>query len=403
MLINPNLKNKFRGALCQYSRYLVLLCFFVSIFVVFGVPLMAQATTLYFLPQSQTIYQDNSFIVELRIDTGEQEINVVKAELIFPEDSLEFIEFNKGGSILILWPEEPEISDNKISFIGGLPSGFKGQGLLARIIFKTKKVSQAKIDFIKENCHILLNDGKGTADSLIFLEADYQIIKKPENLIKISSSSHPDQYRWSRSNTLYLHWDLIEGAEYSYLLSQDPLAQPDNIADQPEGDLLWVGDMEYANLDDNIYYFTLKEKLPNKDWSETVSYRAMIDATAPEEFDLKIGQEPAMFEGKYFLSFNTTDKTSGIAYYEIKEGKGEFKKAVSPYVLEDQNLRSKIVARAVDQAGNERTAEYLPPEKPLPWQIIILILIGAGIILWIVKKSKIKNEKNSFSPIFFNF
>jgi hypothetical protein len=46
--------------------------------------------------------------------------------------------------------------------------------------------------------------------------------------------------------------------------------------------------------------------------------------------------------------------------------------------------------KAVDKAGNERIAEYVPPQKPFPLLIIIPILVGAGIGYWFYRKSKFK-------------
>ena len=353
----------------------------------------ALAATLYLMPQSQDIFQGETFIAEIRIDTAEEEINVIEANLEFPPALFEVLNVSKGGSILNLWPTEPFFSnsDGRISLMGGIPGGFKGQGMVAQITFRGKELGKAILNF-KETSQVLLNDGEGTQDDLDFLEGNYEIIQMPEGLPKISSKSHPDQNKWFNNNTLHLRWDLAEGAEYSYILSRDATAQPDDIPDRPEGKLQWMGDMEFANLEDGIYYFFLRQKLPGEEWSPKISFRSMVDATSPEKFQAEIGQDPSVFEGKYFLGFSTTDKTSGVDYYEVKEGKGDFKKAQIPYLLEDQTLRSKIVVRAVDKAGNEQISEILPPKEPVPYLLIVSILIGLGIlisaIIWLLKKKR---------------
>ncbi|MCK4354831.1 four helix bundle protein [Candidatus Parcubacteria bacterium] len=371
-----------------------ILFFFISLFSIFYIliPLSASAAFLYLMPQSQTVYQDDSFILEMRLDSESKEINTVKVDLKFPSNFLEVVDIAKGGSILTLWPKEPTVSNNRISFLGGVPGGFNGDGIIGKIIFKGKKISKAKVNF-EETCQVLLNDGKGTLDSLTFLEANCQVIKKPEFLPIISSTTHPDQNKWFKSNNLHLRWNLIKEAQYSYLLSHDPLAEPDEIPDKPEGELIWMGDMKYKGLEDGIYYFTLKQKISDEAWSERVSYRVMIDSTAPEQFSLEIAQDTSIFEGKYFIVFQSLDKQAGIDCYEIKEGEREWKRAESPYLLEDQTLQSIIKAKAVDKAGNERIAEYVPemPEKAFPYQIILIIL-GLAIIGWYAI-SKIKYKK----------
>ena len=368
-------------------NFKILLIVFTFSFLFF--PLLSKATNLYLMPQSQTVYRGDSFIVEVRINTKDEEINAVEVGLTFPADALEVVDFSKGNSILTLWPAEPELQKREISFLGGVPGGFNGEGLLAKISFLGKEIRKSEISF-KENSQVLLNDGQGTPAKLSLLEGNYEIIKKPEGLPIISSRSHPDQDKWFKKKTLHLHWDLIEEAQYSYLLSYDPLAQPDESPDRPEGELIWMGDMKYEGLEDGIYYFSLKQKLPDKDWSQPLSYRVMIDATSPEVFRLEIGQDPSIFEGKYFLSFTTTDKASGLDYYEIKEGKRDWEKVSSPYLLENQSLGKQIIVRAYDKGGNYREAEIKPSYK-ISWQdglYLILILIGMGAIWWILKKTK---------------
>jgi hypothetical protein len=350
-------------------------------------PWFSEGAAIYLMPQSQNIYQGDYFIVEVRINTEDEEINAAEISLTFPRDLLEAVDFSKGNSILQLFATEPKIQEGEISFLGGVPGGFNGEGLLAKINFLGKEIGKSEISF-KEDSQVLLNDGQGTPAELSFSEGNYEIIKKPEGLPPISSRTHPDQNKWFQKKTLHLHWDLIEGAQYSYLLSYDPLAEPDESPEKPEGELIWMGDMEYEGLDDGIYYFSLKQKLPDEDWSLPLSYRAMIDTTPPEAFILEIGQDPSLFEGKYFLSFATQDKMSGIDYYEIKEGKRDFKKATSPYLLEDQSLGKKVIVRAFDKAGNYQEAEIKPSYK-MTWQdglYLILILVGMGVIGWILKK-----------------
>lgn len=124
------------------------------------------------------------------------------------------------------------------------------------------------------------------------------------------------------------------------------------------------------------------------------------DSIPPEEFLAEIGQSSAIFEGKYFLTFSTTDKQTGIDHYEVAEqkrimlifsGKEKYKIAQSPYLLEDQSLTSKILVKAIDKAGNERIEIIIPKiswQDLLPWLIIVLVLIA--VIWWLIKKYRKK-------------
>ena len=126
---------------------------------------------------------------------------------------------------------------------------------------------------------------------------------------------------------------------------------------------------------------------------------SLEDSIPPEPFSLTIGRDPSIFGGKWFVAFAAQDKGFGIASYAIHESPRiqarieakDWIKAESPYLLQDQSLRSYIYVKAVDKAGNERI-ETLEPQKPKKWYesyavwiIIIGIVVLAGLfgrVLW---------------------
>ena len=302
----------------------------LSVFsLVFCLPVFA--AVLYLDPPNGEYYSGDNFIVNIRIDVNEECINTVKADLSFPKDILEIIDFSKGDSILTLWVEDPEINQDLglISFAGGIPGGYCGRvsgdpgesNLLGKIIFKIREnepsqaVQSLKVEFL-DSSKVLLNDGKGTPAELTTEGAVFTVSTKP----------------------------------FNYIYSEDE----------------WQKELEQ-------------------------------DKTLPEPFTIEVRR----FEEKYFLIFSTTDKQTGLDYYEISETKVvdiqpqllEFKKGTSPYLLEDQSLQSIIKVKAVDKAGNERIVEIKPIEssqekKQFSWWFIILIILVGSIIWWIKRKFK---------------
>jgi len=302
----------------------------LSVFsLVFCLPVFA--AVLYLDPPNGEYYSGDNFIVNIRIDVNEECINTVKADLSFPKDILEIIDFSKGDSILTLWVEDPEINQDLglISFAGGIPGGYCGRvsgdpgesNLLGKIIFKIREnepsqaVQSLKVEFL-DSSKVLLNDGKGTPAELTTEGAVFTVSTKP----------------------------------FNYIYSEDE----------------WQKELEQ-------------------------------DKTLPEPFIIEVRR----FEEKYFLIFSTTDKQTGLDYYEISETKVvdiqpqllEFKKGTSPYLLEDQSLQSIIKVKAVDKAGNERIVEIKPIEssqekKQFSWWFIILIILVGSIIWWIKRKFK---------------
>lgn len=128
-----------------------------------------EAALLYLKTSSTKYHLGDIFLVDLKIDTQKEKINAAQVEIIFPKEKLRVIDIVKENSIFTLWPEDPSFSneEGKISFVGGLPLGFEGEGKILSIAFEviSEKKEEVKIDF-SENCLVLLNDGLGTKANL---------------------------------------------------------------------------------------------------------------------------------------------------------------------------------------------------------------------------------------------
>jgi len=124
-----------------------------------------------------------------------------------------------------------------------------------------------------------------------------------------------------------------------------------------------------------------KLEISKNEWQEEISK----DKTSPQPFKIEISRDLSIFDGKYFIVFSTTDKETGVDHYEVKEGKRDWKMAVSPYVLENQKLTSDIKVKAIDKAGNFWLETLEAPNKPEKGEgfyvILVLVLIFVIIIL----------------------
>ncbi len=133
---------------------------------------------------------------------------------------------------------------------------------------------------------------------------------------------------------------------------------------------------------------------------------AKKDDVAPEVFSPQISRDESIEGGKWFITFATVDKQSGIDHYEIQESRtgsmdsGKWKTATSPYVLQDQGLNSFIYVIAVDRQGNERIIKVYP-RNPLPWYdqygkqlMAVSLLTAAGVFIYYRRKmtSQSKNK-----------
>jgi hypothetical protein len=290
-------------------------------------PFSVNAAVLYLEPSQGEYHQGDTFIVEARIDTEGECINTVKAIVGFPKEILEAKDFSTGNSILSLWLENPKI-DQKEGLISFV-GGIPGGfcGPLPGEPEKPNLLGRIIFRVVSRDVSRSLAQVAFRNDSQVLLNDGFGT---PAKLI-------------------------LKGAVFTIL---------------PE-----------------------KLEIPKEEWQEELAK----DDIPPEPFEIKISQDPNIFGGKYFIVFSTTDKQTGIDHYEVAEQRRtlrqttlNWKRAESPYLLEDQSLKSIIKVKAVDKAGNERIAEYVPPQKPFPWWIIIPILVGAGIGYWFYRKSKFK-------------
>lgn len=135
--------------------------------------------------------------------------------------------------------------------------------------------------------------------------------------------------------------------------------------------------------------------LPNKsdpqavdDWSRLL----LNDTTPPEPFEIYPGQERSVFDGKKFLSFNTTDAQSDIAYYEVRENALPPVRSSDTYVLQEQDKPVKVTITAYDSAGNSRESSYTSDAKSYIVYIIAILILIVLLIVVIFRNIR-KNKK----------
>ena len=140
-------------------------------------------------------------------------------------------------------------------------------------------------------------------------------------------------------------------------------------------------------------------------WSAEIT----ADDIAPQAFSVQLSQDPKTFGGRYIISFNTTDKQTGIDHYEvIEEPFGQFdafswgradapwKEVRSPHVLNDQTLNSIIRVKAVDKAGNEYITTLVPDESLrtlsfqqfLSYLLLGMLVLSAALGAWVVTRRR---------------
>lgn len=287
------------------------------------------AALIYIDPDAATIYRGDTVTLGVRIDTDENEcINVVNGVIKYSPE-IRAVDVSIGDSILNVWVEDPVINEetHTITFAGGLPGGYCG-----------------RIAGDPSLTNILVE--------LVFLSPGLSIGAHDKN----------PQVWIDESSEVLLH----DGQG-----TRAPI--------RTEGTTITLLDSAGSAVDDS--------------WRE----RIQSDNVPPSDFAITLAKVDTAFDGRYFITFSSQDKQSGIDHYEVMEEPFEefyaFKwgrvdapwtTTESPYVLIDQTLNSTIRVKAIDKAGNETIAVYVPEEamrSTSEARMAFMIVVGLGVVV----------------------
>ncbi len=119
-----------------------------------------------------------------------------------------------------------------------------------------------------------------------------------------------------------------------------------------------------------------------------------LDTQSPQSFEIDLGRDPNLYDGKYFISFYATDNESGIKKYEVKETGYPLVRSGSIYILQNQSLSGEVEVRAIDNAGNQRI-KTVSLQNSIPWTRVIfaiLVLYLIGILVGKIFKTTRKRD-----------
>lgn len=298
---------------------------------------VAQAASLYLDPAFPTIYRGDSVTIAVRVDTDElagECVNAVDAVLAY-DASIQPVDVSVGDSIFNVWVESPKIDpvNRTITFAGGIPNGYCGR------IEGDPKLSNVIAKIVFRSPGLQIGGGDDANKAMI---------------------SFRDE------TAVYLN----DGFGTLAPLTTFPST------------------------------ITL-ERNPGAEIVDTWRKDVQSDKAAPQQFGIELSREDKAFGGDYFIVFNTTDKETGLSHYEVMEepasdltgfrwGRADapWVTARSPYVLKDQSLNSVIRVKAVDKAGNEYVATYIPEEsmRSLSQERLLLyvLIVALGALVFIL-------------------
>jgi len=358
------------------------LCILIFAFCIFAAK-TASAATLYFYPQNLEIFEGENAIVEVRLNTEGGTINALELNGKLSNNNLSITSVDTSNSLIQIFIEAPQTDGTNFHFIGGTPGGFSGEGIVGRLNLKAVKTGNGILSFTGP-VKLLANAEEVKELTTKSLQSNLSVNLKPKEYIELSSRTHPEPLTWYNAKEVNIHWDLEPGAEYSYLVSQDQTAVPDDTPDTPEGEKLWLGDIALQGLSDGIYYFSVK-----KVGSQTVSrYSIFQDSTPPEWVSVVLNSGTPETDGKQYISFLAKDVTSGIDHYEVKVNDENFERVSPPnYIIAKPDYK-RIVLKVYDRAGNGMEESIETKGKDYSLWIGAIFVVFVAILMFVISQRR---------------
>lgn len=368
----------------------------------FGSQTDAASASLYLSPSTGNYTVGNTFLVQVKLNSGGVAVNAADGTLVFNPDKLEVTKVTKTNSIFTFWVQEPTFSNSvgTINFAGGIPSpGFTGvSGLVINITFKAKTSNTASLTFAAGS--ILADDGKGTNILASMGGGAYKLTTKEitplppiegeeeyvppvseEEVSAISSPTHPSGNQWYSNNAPEFTWKLPSDVTAVRLLMDNKSFGIPNVVY-----LLPISEKKLEDLTDGIWYFHAQFK-DQYGWGDIFHRRVLIDTESPESFEVTVDNEGDFTNPAPTLYFESQDTPSGIDYYEVKIDDEVIATTTAPATKEKPyRLLPQIPGeytveiRALDEAGNFSSAtsefEIFPIVAPQITKIPISIRMG---------------------------
>lgn len=324
------------------------------VLVLCALPISVHAATLFFSPSSGSYQTGAQFTVGVYVNSGGVAINAANGSV--GASNLTLTSVSKA-SLFSLWPVEPSVAGNRVSFAGGLPSpGYNGTG--GRIInISVIAGSPGTASLSLSGASVLANDGAGTnvltgtgAATFTITEAPIAVPGAPS----VSSPTHPDQETWYGNPNPEFTWNrggTVDG--FSYVLDQTADTTPDTVS---EGNGTSTA---LTDLADGVWYFHIRAHT-EAGWGPAAHFTVRIDNTPPSAPAITFEDDLPLTHSYTLVHILGDDAMSGIDHFDVFLDDGEVivlsSEEAQSYLLQNLALGGHYLrVRAVDRAG--KTAE----------------------------------------------
>jgi hypothetical protein len=350
-------------------------------------PAFAATGSLALRSNASVVSVGDQFTVSV-IASSDANVNTIGMDLNYPSDLLE-VKNVAGPSVITLFITKGVVSAGTAAIEGGvLPTKTLKNDKVGMITFLAKKSGNAVLK-ISNASGLYANDGLGTNILSSYGSLTLKIGKAPVvqnsnvsvpavGLVRISSSSNPDQNIFYNQRTVMASWNADNADGYAFVFDQVRGTVP-NLADlSPKT----AG--EFTAASDGVWYLHVIAAR-NGVGGQVAEYVFNIDETPPR-LDLSLSNNVIRSDGSSEVIFSASDDLSGVAGYEIgiaKDGETPvYEAATSPWVLKDlASGQYQVIVRATDGAGNAATAENalsVTSTPTAPWWVSLWTVAAAG-------------------------
>ncbi|MEK7665300.1 MAG: cohesin domain-containing protein [Patescibacteria group bacterium] len=348
-------------------------------------------------PTQKIVEVGTSFDIQIRVNPNGESVDTVRANLSFDEDLLKVDHFTLGETFPRISPSNTIDNDAGTFSQGGftLEGPVTTSGVFGTVTLIAKAAGSATVSVLDTSR--VISDGEEKINTSALGSTTVTITEgsaTPETVgfLTVSSTTHPNQGAWYIANDAIVEWGVEEGTtitQFYGVFDQSPETNPMSVV---------IGtSATKEDLADGAWYFHLKGRQADGQFTDVVNFKLQIDTIAPNPIAPVVYPDQLSTDMTTEVRFGTTDETSGIDHYEIAFNNGGYTVVTSPLVLKELLPDTYLIeVKAVDKAGNASYGatkmRVYPPElypgtdvqaEEGTGQSRLLIIVALGVIVFL--------------------
>lgn len=319
----------------------------LAIVLVQAQPALAGSAVFTVSATAQPVEVGDTFVVNVNLNPAGSSVDTARSILSFSSDIISAVNVSLGGALDSPSPGNSINNSSGTISWGGftVDRQLTSSGLFARATFKANAVGEAVISV--NSSSRIISDGNEVGNPSGYNQVKVSIIPATNDgneLLQLSSTTHPNQEVWYQSTTAQFTWNTIPNATYLWHWDREPETIPAQVSKEPNKTI--------RNIKSGIWYFHLQAKLSDGNITKPIHYRVQVDNVKPNPIEpyLDVNDQQQLT-----VRFATTDYHSGVTTYDLRVNQEDIENAPNPYILRGLNVGENfIVVTAYDAAGNVR-------------------------------------------------